>query len=91
MHVFGISRDSPWSHVAWAQSLAVDVPLLSDWDGEATRGFGISTTIWGMADIATRSAFLVDRGGTVRAAWAYERAELPDLNVILASARSLSL
>ena len=91
VHVFGISRDSPWSHEAWRQSLAVDVPLLSDWDGEATRGFGVSTTVWGMADISARSAFLVDRGGTVSAAWAYERAELPDLNEILAAARSLSL
>ncbi len=39
MHVFGISRDSPWSHAAWQQSLAVDVPLLSDWDGRGDARF----------------------------------------------------
>jgi peroxiredoxin len=89
VHVFGISRDSPWSHAAWRQSLAVDVPLLSDWDGEATRGFGVETAIWGMADVSRRSAFLIDDGCTVRAAWAYEGAELPDMDAILASARSL--
>jgi peroxiredoxin len=89
VHVFGVSRDSPWSHTAWRQSLAIDVPLLSDWNGEATRGFGVETTIWGMDDISRRSAFLVDEGGTVRAAWAYESGELPDLDAVLAEARQL--
>ncbi len=36
---FGISRDSPWSHASWAETLGVEnVPLLSDWNGEATQG-----------------------------------------------------
>jgi peroxiredoxin len=65
------------------------VPLLSDWDGEATSGFGVETTVWGMAGVSRRSAFLIDEGGTVRAAWAYEGGELPDLDPIAAAARSL--
>jgi peroxiredoxin len=36
--VFGISRDSPWSHVAWAQALDLSTPLLSDWNGDAVGG-----------------------------------------------------
>ena len=87
--MFGISRDSPWSHVAWKQSLSVDVPLLSDWNGEAARGFDVATTVWGMDDISRRSIFLVDDLGTVRAAWEYEGAELPDLDEVLAGARAL--
>lgn len=87
--MFGISRDSPWSHVAWKQSLSVDVPLLSDWNGEAARGFDVATTVWDMDDISRRSIFLVDDLGTVRAAWAYEGAELPDLDEVLAGARAL--
>jgi peroxiredoxin len=87
--VFGLSRDSPWSHAAWKQSLSVDVPLLSDRTGEAARGFGVATTVWGMEDISRRSIFLVDDLGTVRAAWAYEGAELPDLDLVLAAARQL--
>jgi peroxiredoxin len=87
LHVFGISRDSPWSHAAWRQSLAVDVPLLSDWAGEATRGFGVGTTVWDM-EVSRRSAFLIDDLGTVRAAWAYEGGELPDFDPILAAARA---
>jgi peroxiredoxin len=65
------------------------VPLLSDWDAEATRGFGVSTTVWGMAEVSRRSAFVIDEVGTVRAAWAYEGGELPDLDPIVAAARSL--
>ena len=26
----GVSRDSPWSHVAWMQALDLNFPLLSD-------------------------------------------------------------
>ena len=63
--------------------------LLSDWNGEATRGFGVGTPIWDLAEVSRRSAFVVDAGGTVRAAWAYESSELPDLDEILDAARSL--
>ena len=65
------------------------MPLLSDWAGEATRGFGVATTVRGMAEVSRRSAFLIDEAGTVRAAWAYEGGELPDLDQIIAAARSL--
>ncbi len=33
MRAFGVSRDSHWSHRAWKESLGIDVPLLSDWNG----------------------------------------------------------
>ncbi|TMM02140.1 MAG: redoxin domain-containing protein, partial [Actinobacteria bacterium] len=28
---FGVSRDSPWTHIAWTQALDLNFPLLSDW------------------------------------------------------------
>ena len=63
------------------------MPLLSDWAGEATRGFGLAHTVRGLEDVARRAVFLVDEGGTVSAAWAYEPGELPNLDEILAVAR----
>jgi peroxiredoxin len=84
------SRDSPWSHVAWMQALDLNFPLLSDWNGDAIRGFGIARDYRGMEDVARRSAFLIDRGGTVRAAWAYDDVEVPDLDELIAAARDLS-
>jgi glutaredoxin-dependent peroxiredoxin len=89
VRVFGISRDSPWSHIAWAQALDLNVPLLSDWNGEAVRAFGITEDFRGLHDVAGRCAFLVDRGGTVRGAWRYHSAEVPDLDQLLAAAQAL--
>ena len=86
---FGISRDSEWTHVAWAQALDLNFPLLSDWNGEAARGFGIEQEFRGHGGVAERSAFLVDPDGTVRGAWRYGTAELPDFDELLQAARAL--
>jgi peroxiredoxin len=86
---FGISRDSPWTHVAWTQALDLDFPLLSDWNGDATRAFGVAYEHRGLRDVSARSAFVVGRDGVVRAAWRYEPSELPDLDEILAAVRPM--
>lgn len=85
----GISRDSPWSHAAWTSTLGVEaVPLLSDWNGEATHGFGVERELDGMANVPARCAFLIE-GDTVRASWQL-RSELPDIDAVIAAASSLS-
>jgi glutaredoxin-dependent peroxiredoxin len=90
VRVLGISRDSPWTHIAWAQALDLDFPLLSDWNAEAVHGFGIAREHRGMRDVAERSAFLIDTGGTVRGAWRYGTSEVPDFDELLSAARALS-
>jgi len=86
---YGISRDSPWTHVAWTQALDLDFPLLSDWNGEATHGFGIAYEHRGLKDVSARSAFVIDPDGVVRAAWRYEPSELPDFDEILEAVRRM--
>jgi peroxiredoxin len=86
---YAISRDSPWTHVAWMQALDLDFPLLSDWNAEATHGFGVAVEFRGLKDVSARSAFLVDREGSVRGAWAYETSELPDFDALLEAAAAL--
>jgi peroxiredoxin len=86
---FGVSRDSPWTHIAWTQALDLSFPLLSDWNAEAIRGFGIAHEFRGFEDVARRSAFLVDPTGTVRGAWSYGDAEVPDFDELLAAAKAL--
>jgi peroxiredoxin Q/BCP len=86
----GISRDSPWSHIAWMQALDLNFALLSDWNAEAVHGFGIAHEHQGLRDVAERTAFLIDRSGTVRGAWRYETAEVPDFDQLLLAARALS-
>jgi peroxiredoxin len=85
----GISRDSPWSHVAWMQALDLNFPLLSDWNAEAVRGFDVAHEFRGFEDVAERTAFLVDRCGTVRGAWRYEAADVPDFDELLSAARDI--
>jgi glutaredoxin-dependent peroxiredoxin len=90
VRVLGISRDSPWTHIAWAQALDLDFPLLSDWNAEAVHGFGIAQDHRGMRDVAERTAFLIDTGGTVRGAWRYGTTEVPDFDELLSAAQALS-
>ena len=86
---YAISRDSPWSHRAWAQTLGVDVPLLSDWNVEAIRAFDVAFEPLGMHDVAVRSAFLIRDGETIEATWMLG-GELPDIDAVIAVARDLS-
>ncbi len=65
------------------------MPLISDWNGEATRAFGVGFEFRGLKGVSARSAFLVDEAGTVRGSWRFEPSDLPDLDVILAAARAL--
>ena len=85
----GISRDSPWSHIAWAQALDLNFPLLSDWNKEAMQAFGVEGEFRGHRRVADRTAFLVDQDGTVRGAWRYDTAEVPDFDELLRAAQAL--
>jgi peroxiredoxin len=85
----GISRDSPWTHIAWTQALDLNFGLLSDFNGEAVRAFGIGFEFRGFKDVARRSAFLVDEQGVIRNVWQYETGDLPDVDEWLTAARAL--
>jgi len=90
VRVFGVSRDSPWTHIAWSQTLDLNFPLLSDFNADAVRGFDIGFEFRGLHDVSRRSAFLVDQGGTVRSAWKYATDEVPDFDELLRAAQALS-
>jgi peroxiredoxin len=87
VRALAISRDSPWSHRAWAQTLGVDVPLLSDWNGDATRAFDVAFEPLGMKDVAARSAFLIRDAERIEAAWMLG-GDLPDIDAVIAAAES---
>ena len=89
MTPYAISRDSPWSHRAWQEALDIDVPLLSDWNGDAVHAFGIATELNGLRDVAGRTAFLADTEGVVRGAWRYDAGEVPDVDELVRAARAL--
>jgi peroxiredoxin len=71
------------------QALDLDVPLLSDWNAEATHGFDVAFDYRGLKDVSERSAFLIGRDGVIRGVWRYENAELPDFDELLAAAKNV--
>ena len=90
MQPIGISRDSPWTHIAWTQAIDLNFGLLSDFNGEAVRAFGIGQEFRGFREVARRSVFLVDEDATVRNSWLYENSEFPDVDELLAACRALT-
>ena len=89
MQPVGISRDSPWTHIAWTQALDLNFGLLSDFNAEAVHAFDIAFEHRGLRDVARRSAFLVDEQGVIRNAWGYETGDVPDVDEWLSAARDL--
>jgi len=82
--VFGISVDSPYAQKAWVQQLNLNFPLLSDFNKEVSKAYGVLyEDLGGFKGVAKRSAFVLDRGGIIRYKWVSEDPEkLPDLEAI---------
>ena len=90
MTPFAISRDSTYTQTTWSQAFDLgEIRFLSDWNADAVRGFGVAHEFRGMKDVAERTTFLVERGGTVRRAWRHDPGEVPEFDELLAAARAL--
>jgi peroxiredoxin len=66
--VLGISIDSPPSNGAWAKQINVDFPLLSDWDRQVVKEYGLAKEydLKGVKMIAARRVnYLIDKEGKV--------------------------
>ena len=82
--VVAISVDSPFSLDAWAAKEGYDFPLLSDFYKEVSQAYGsLYEDLLGFKGVSKRSAFVVDKSGTVQYAWITEDAsKLPELDPI---------
>ena len=60
--VLGVSMDSPFANKAFADSIGVTFPLLSDWGGETTRQYGVYVDKY---KAARRINFLIGKDGTI--------------------------
>jgi peroxiredoxin len=66
-HVLGISTDTFFALKAWADHQKYDFPLLSDYNKEVIRQYGVvNPDMIGLKDIAKRAVFVVDRNGVVK-------------------------
>lgn len=80
-----------FSQQTFAKSLALDFPLLSDWDREVCAAYGVRYDVWkGHAGLAKRSIFVIDSRGTIRFAWMTDDAlVLPDLEQVTATVQDV--
>ena len=67
--VYGISGDNPFAQEAWSQKEKIGVTLLSDYEHKVARDYGVAYDSFlpqknlGMAGVAKRSAFVIDKNG----------------------------
>jgi peroxiredoxin len=88
--ILGVAVTATFSQQAFAGSLGLDFPLLSDWDREVCAAYGVRYDVWkGHAGLAKRSIFVIDASRTVRYAWATDDAlTLPELQPVMDALRS---
>jgi peroxiredoxin len=60
--VLGVSMDSPFANHAFADSIGVTFPLLSDWGGETTHQYGVYVDKY---KAARRVNFLIGKDGRI--------------------------
>jgi peroxiredoxin len=83
--VLAIAVTATFSQQAFAASLGVDFPLLSDWDRVVCAAYGVQYDVWkGHRGLAKRAVFIVDREQIVRYRWVTDDAlVLPDLDEVV--------
>lgn len=65
--VIGISVDTFFALKAWANAEKLNFPLLSDFNKEVIKQYGVvNENMIGLKGIAKRAVFVVDRAGTIR-------------------------
>ncbi|HWB88817.1 MAG TPA: redoxin domain-containing protein [Acidimicrobiia bacterium] len=86
-----VAVTATFSQMAFAESLGVDFPLLSDWEGTTANRYGVQYAEWkGHSGLAKRSVFLIGREGTVRYRWVTDDALIePDFAEVLAVLETL--
>ena len=94
--VYGISGDSPFAQAAWAAKEGITIPLLSDYEHNVAKAYGIAYESFlpqlglGMGGVPKRSAFLIDRTGIIEYAEASDDPkQLPDFAKIQAKLAEL--
>lgn len=88
--VYGISVDSPFTQEEWALKNKISFPLLSDFNKEVTRKFGVMYEDFiGFKGVAKRSAFVINKDGKIVFSWSSDDPHnLPDFNAVKAALHS---
>ena len=84
--VIGISVNDPFSNKAFAEKNKLTFPILSDYNRQVIKTYGVETHDFGGLKgytVARRSIFIVDKNGVIRYVWTTEDPIVePDYNEI---------
>ena len=94
--VYGISGDNPFAQEAWAQKEKIGITLLSDYEHKVAEEYGVAYDSFlpqknlGMAGVAKRSAFVIDKNGVIQYAESSDDpGQLPNFDKIKAKLAEL--
>ncbi|GAA0678938.1 redoxin domain-containing protein [Natronoarchaeum mannanilyticum] len=74
--VYGISVDLPPAQNVWIMREELNFPMLSDWDHEVIREYGVvDPEMYDLFEAAERSIFVLDDAGTVTYRWVEDEGE----------------
>lgn len=94
--VLGISGDNPFAQAAWAAKEGIRLTLLSDYEHDVARAYGVDYSQFLpaanliMGGVAKRSAFVIDMAGIIQYAEVLEDPkDLPNFDAVKAALRAL--
>ncbi len=94
--VLGISGDNPFAQEAWAKKEGITIPLLSDYEHEVTKAYGVAYEQFlpaknlTMGGVSKRSVFVLDKEGVVRHTEVLDiPSEQPDFDAVKAALGAL--
>lgn len=87
--ILAVAVTATFAQQAFAATLDIDFPLLSDWDRVVCESYGVRYSSWkGHAGLAKRSIFVIDRAGIIRYVWITDDAlVLPSLDEVVSAVR----
>ena len=95
--VIAISGDNPFAQAAWAEKEGIKLTLASDYEHDVAKAYGIAYDSFlpeknlDMGGVPKRSAFIVDKEGTVQYAESNDSpGDLPDFDAIKAKLGELA-
>lgn len=92
-NILAVSVDSPFTLDKFKADQNLNFPLLSDFNKEASQAYGAyyDEFVFGLKGVSKRSAFVIDKEGTIRYAEVLDNAgELPNFTAIKETLSSLN-
>jgi len=89
--VIAVAVTPTFAQMAFGKALAIEFPMLSDWEGTTAEAYGVRYDIWkGHRGLAKRSLFVLKADATIIYSWSTDDAlQLPDMDALMSALSSV--